>query len=111
MGAREQDGGVSVIDTDTKKVVATIPALTKHSNRLKFTLDGKLVLISDAESNQVLVMDTKERKVVQKITVGEVPLGIQIAPDGQLYICRPVRRPEKLQSSIWRSSRRSAPLM
>ncbi|HET9164936.1 MAG TPA: beta-propeller fold lactonase family protein, partial [Candidatus Angelobacter sp.] len=82
--AHSQDGGVSVIDTGTKKVVATIPSLTKHSNRLKFTPDGKLALISDAESNQVLVMDTKERKVVQKITVGEVPLGIQIAPDGQL---------------------------
>jgi len=81
--AHSQDGGVSVIDTDTKKVVATIPALTKHSNRLKFTPDGKLVLISDPESSQVLVMDVKTRKLVQKIQVGEVPLGIQIAPDGQ----------------------------
>jgi YVTN family beta-propeller protein len=81
--AHSQDGGVSVIDTDTKKVVATIPSLTKHSNRLKFTPDGKLVLISDAESSTVLVLDTKDRKVVQKITVGEAPLGIQIAPDGQ----------------------------
>jgi YVTN family beta-propeller protein len=81
--AHSQDGGVSVIDTETKKVVATIPALTKHSNRLKFTPDGKLVLISDAESSTVLVLDVKERKLVQKITVGAVPLGIQIAPDGQ----------------------------
>ena len=81
--AHSQDGGVSVIDTEAKKVLATIPALTKHSNRLKFTPDGKLVLISDAESSAVLVLDTKERKLVQKITVGEVPLGIQIAPDGQ----------------------------
>ena len=81
--AHSQDGGVSVIDTDTKKVVATIPSLTKHSNRLKFTPDGKLVLISDAESNTVLVLDSKGRKVLQKITVSEVPLGIQIAPDGQ----------------------------
>jgi YVTN family beta-propeller protein len=31
----------------------------------------------------VLVMDVKARKLMQKITVGEVPLGIQIAPDGQ----------------------------
>ena len=81
--AHSQDGGVSVIDTETKKVVATIPALTKHSNRLKFTPDGKLVLISDAESSQVLVMDVKARKLMRKITVGDVPLGIQIAPDGQ----------------------------
>jgi YVTN family beta-propeller protein len=81
--AHSQDGGVSVIDADAKKVVATIPALTKHSNRLKFTPDGKLVLISDAESSQVLVMDVKARKLMQRIQVGEVPLGIQISPDGQ----------------------------
>ncbi|HZD95391.1 MAG TPA: beta-propeller fold lactonase family protein [Candidatus Sulfotelmatobacter sp.] len=81
--AHSQDGGVSVIDTETKKVVATIPALTKHSNRLKFTPDGKLVLISDAESSQVLTIDVKERKLVKRISVGAVPLGIQIAPDGQ----------------------------
>jgi len=81
--AHSQDGGVSVIDADSKKVVATIPALTKHSNRLKFTLDGKLVLISDAESNQVLAIDAKERKLVKKITVGATPLGIQMAPDGK----------------------------
>jgi YVTN family beta-propeller protein len=82
--AHSQDGGVSVIDTESKKVVATIPALTKHSNRLKFTPDGKLVLISDAESNQVLAIDVKERKLVKRIPVGAVPLGIQIAPDGKL---------------------------
>jgi YVTN family beta-propeller protein len=81
--AHSQDGGVSVIDTDAKKVVATIPSLTRHSNRLKFTPDGKLVLISDAESNQVLVLDAKARKLVTRIAVGEVPLGIQVAPDGQ----------------------------
>ena len=81
--AHSQDGAVSVIDTDSKKVVATIPALTKHSNRLKFTPDGKMVLISDAESNQVLAMDAKERKLLKKITVGATPLGIQMAPDGK----------------------------
>jgi YVTN family beta-propeller protein len=82
--AHGQDGGVSVIDTETKKVVAIIPSLTKHSNRLKFTPDGKLVLISDAESAQVLAIDAKERKLVKRIPVGNVPLGIQMAPDGKL---------------------------
>jgi YVTN family beta-propeller protein len=82
--AHSVDGGVSVIDTETKKVVATTPALTKHSNRLKFTPDGKLVLISDAEANQVLAIDVKERKLVKRIAVGATPLGIQMAPDGKL---------------------------
>ena len=82
--AHSVDGGVSVIDTESKKVMATIPSLTKHSNRLKFTLDGKLVLISDAESSQVLAIDVKERKLVKRIAVGAVPLGIQMSPDGKL---------------------------
>ena len=35
--AHSQDGGASIIDTATLSVKQTLPALTKHSNRLKFT--------------------------------------------------------------------------
>jgi len=77
------DGGVSIIDTESEKVVATIPALTKHSNRLKFTPDGKLVLISDAEGNEIVVLDAHTRKLVKRIPVGESPLGIQLTPDSR----------------------------
>lgn len=81
--AHSGDGGVSVIDTSSEKVVATIPALTKHSNRLKFTPDGKQVLISAPESNQLLVLDAAARKLVQRITVPAQPEGVQISPDGK----------------------------
>ncbi|MBZ5524056.1 MAG: YncE family protein [Acidobacteriia bacterium] len=81
--AHSADGGVSVIDTESEKVVATIPSLTKHSNRLKFTPDGKLVLISDAEGNEVLALDAHTRKLVKRIPVGASPLGIQMAPDSR----------------------------
>jgi YVTN family beta-propeller protein len=40
--------------------------------------------VSDAESSQVLAIDVKERKLVKRITVGAVPLGIQMAPDGKV---------------------------
>ena len=79
--AHSADGAVSVIDTESEKVVATIPALTKHSNRLKFTPDGKMVLISDAESAEVLALDAHTRKLLKRIPVGKTPLGIQMAPD------------------------------
>src|SRR5690349_20115609 len=85
--AHSVDGGVSIIDAEQEKVIATIPSLTKHSNRLKFTPDGKLVLISDPESNEVLVLDAAARKVIKRISVPAVPLGIQITPDGaQAYV-------------------------
>jgi YVTN family beta-propeller protein len=85
--AHSVDGGVSVIDAQAKKVIATIPSLTKHSNRLKFTPDGKLVLISDPEANEVLALDAKSRKLIQRIPVPAGPVGIQITPDGgQAYV-------------------------
>jgi YVTN family beta-propeller protein len=85
--AHSVDGGVSIIDAQTKKVIETIPGLTKHSNRLKFTPDGKLVLISDPETNQVLALDAKTRKLLQRISVPAGPVGIQITPDGrQAYV-------------------------
>src|SRR3954453_15334909 len=43
--AHSQDGGVSIIDVESKKVKQTLPALSKRSNRLKFTPDGKRVFI------------------------------------------------------------------
>jgi len=49
--AHSQDGAVSVIDVATKKVVATLDLKTKRSNRLKFTPDGRIVLISDLDGN------------------------------------------------------------
>jgi len=85
--AHSADGSVSIIDADQEKVIATIPSLTKHSNRLKFTPDGKLVLISDPESNEVLVLNAAARKVIKRISVPATPLGIQITPDGaQAYV-------------------------
>ena len=67
------DGGVSIIDVETEKVKETILGLTKHSNRLKFTPDGKLVLISDPQSNQVLVIESSSRKLLKRISRVRTP--------------------------------------
>jgi YVTN family beta-propeller protein len=80
--AHSQDGGVSVIGTATYTVKTTIPAETKHANRLKFTPDGKRVLISDAEAGEVVIIDAESKKVTNRLKVGNVPLGILIVPDG-----------------------------
>ncbi|HLJ16281.1 MAG TPA: cytochrome D1 domain-containing protein [Bryobacteraceae bacterium] len=85
--ANSRDGSVSVVDIAAKKVVQTIDVHTKRSNRLKFTLDGKQVLISDMAGNQVVVLDAAARKEIKRIKPGHSPEGILMAPDGkQAYV-------------------------
>lgn len=80
--ANSRDGSVSIVDIATKKTVHTIPGLTKRSNRLKFTPDGKLALISDLEANLLVVVDTATRKETKRIKTGQTPEGILMSPDG-----------------------------
>jgi YVTN family beta-propeller protein len=80
--AHSRDGGVSIIDVAAKKVTQTIDLGTKRSNRLKFTPDGKHVLISDVDTGEVLVVDTASHQVVKRLAVGRSPEGILVVPDG-----------------------------
>ena len=80
--ANSGDGTVSIIDVATKKVLQTLDVRVNRSNRLKFTLDGKLVLISDLGNNALVVVDAASRKVVKRLNPGRQPEGILIAPDG-----------------------------
>jgi len=80
--ANAGDGTVSIIATATSKVIYTIDARTKHSNRLKFTPDGKLALISDPEANELVIVDAATRKITKMLNVGRNPGGILITPDG-----------------------------
>jgi YVTN family beta-propeller protein len=85
--AHSQDGGVSVVDLAAKKVTATLDLQTKRSNRLKFTRDGKLVLISDLEAGQLVVVDAASRKESKRLALGRMPEGILIPPEGnQAYV-------------------------
>ena len=61
----------------------TVTTGTKMANRVKFTLDGKRVLLSDPPSNQLLVYDASSRQLVKKIQSEAGPEGILIAPDGK----------------------------
>jgi YVTN family beta-propeller protein len=80
--AHSRDGGVSIIDVPAKKVIYTLDVQTKRSNRLKFTPDGKLVLISDFEGGELVVLDRAARKQIKRIQLGRTPEGILIVPDG-----------------------------
>jgi YVTN family beta-propeller protein len=80
--AHSRDGGVSVIDVATKKVVQTLNLQTKRSNRLKFTPDGRLALVSDLDAGELVVIDAPARRELKRVKLGKNPEGILIAPDG-----------------------------
>jgi YVTN family beta-propeller protein len=80
--AHSRDGGVSIIDLAQKKVAATIDIQTKRSNRLKFTPDGRLALVSDLDSGELVVIDVPTRKVTKKVPLGRMVEGILVQPDG-----------------------------
>jgi YVTN family beta-propeller protein len=80
--ANSGDGTVSIIEIATGKVIHTIDARTKHSNRLKFTPDGKFALISDPETGELVIVDTVTRTITKMLAVGRGPGGILMVPDG-----------------------------
>jgi YVTN family beta-propeller protein len=80
--ANAQDGTISIIDAGTKKVIHTLAANVVSANRLKFTPDGKLVLVSSLRGSDLLVLDAINRKEVKRITLGHGAAGIVMQPDG-----------------------------
>jgi len=71
----------------TKRVVSTFNVGTKRSNRLKFTPDGKYVLISDLDAGELLVLEHATRKDVKRIKLGKQLAGILVTPDSSRAYC------------------------
>jgi YVTN family beta-propeller protein len=93
-----QDGTVSIIDFAGKKVVATVPISVGGANRLKFSPDGKFVLVSGgmggpgpgqdagrgaaSSAASLTILDAATRKEVKQLSLGGGAEGILIDPDG-----------------------------
>ncbi len=80
--AGAQDGTISVIDIPAKKVVATLDAKVFGANRLKFTHDGKYVLISSLRGADLVVYDAATRTEWKRVPIGHGAAGILVEPDG-----------------------------
>jgi YVTN family beta-propeller protein len=76
------DGGISIIDVATRKVIETLHTQTTRPIRLAFTPDGKRVLVTDARGD-LLVLDALTRKEIKRMKVGtRSPSSVTILPDG-----------------------------
>ncbi|MGB6302572.1 MAG: YncE family protein [Acidobacteriaceae bacterium] len=80
--AAASDGKLWIIDTTQQKVAASIDAKLNGANRLKFTPDGKLVLISILSTGDLFVYDVASRKEVKRMSLGKGCAGILVDPDG-----------------------------
>jgi len=80
--ANSGDGTVSIIDVGSCRVIGAADMKTKRSNRVRFTQDGKLVLISDLGAGEVVVADAATRKEVKRAKLVSSVAGILILPDG-----------------------------
>jgi DNA-binding beta-propeller fold protein YncE len=79
-----QDGTISIIDLGTEKVVATLAGDVPGANRLKFTPDGRFVLVTMHTGKDLVVFDAHTRQVVKRIPIEQRGAsGIQVQPDGK----------------------------
>ena len=82
--ATRNDGGVSIIDVASRRVVQTLDLGMKDANRLKFTPDGR-VLIIDGEAAAVVILDAATRREITRVTLGQADTGdgaVLVTPDG-----------------------------
>jgi DNA-binding beta-propeller fold protein YncE len=64
-------------------VIHACDAKTQRSNRLKFTRDRTLVLVSDLGAGDLVVFDARTRTERARLPLYRYPTGILIAPDGR----------------------------
>src|SRR5664279_1957405 len=77
-----KDNTVSVIDTGTGTVIATLP-VANGPHGMTQTPDGRTVYISGDNSSEVSVIDTATNRVTHTIDVGKTPHGVAMTPDGR----------------------------
>lgn len=80
--ANSHDGTISIVNLASRTVTQTLDAHTLSANRVKFTPDGKLVLISMLRGGDLAVFDAATRKEVKRLPLGKGCAGILIPPDG-----------------------------
>ena len=80
--ANFEANSVSVIDTATHTVVATVPVGAGPFG-VAVTPDGRFVYVTNNGGTTVSVIDTSSNRVAATVPVGMSPAGIAVTPDGR----------------------------
>ena len=84
--SNEKSNTVSVIDTATWSVTATIK-VGQRPRGIEFTKDGKFVLVAVGDDDTIEVIDTATRQIVDKLPSGPDPeLFVQDEAGKLLYV-------------------------
>jgi DNA-binding beta-propeller fold protein YncE len=79
-----EDGTISIIDLLTEKVEALLAADVRGANRLRFTPDGRLLLVTTHTGKDLTVIDGHTRRIIRRIPIEQRGAsGIQVQPDGK----------------------------
>jgi YVTN family beta-propeller protein len=79
------DNTVSVVDTGTRAVVATIP-VAQGPHGMAVSRDGRTVYVTGDGSSSLNIIDTATDRVVKTVEVGKTPNGVALTPDGKLLL-------------------------
>ncbi|WP_269494543.1 YVTN family beta-propeller repeat protein [Castellaniella sp. S9] len=81
------DAGLLILDVDQlDKTLKTLPS-GDHPAHVVTSPDGRYAYITNADANQLSVVDTQAGKLTAEIATGAYPHGLRLSPDGrELYV-------------------------
>jgi len=80
--AAADDGTISIIDIAAKKLSGKIDAKVLGANRLKFTPDGRWVLITSLRTGDLFIYDAASHQELKRLNTGHGAAGILVDDDG-----------------------------
>ncbi len=80
--AASDDGTIAVINITARKLTDKIDAKALGANRLKFTPDGKRVLVSSLRTGDLFIIDAASHKELKRLNMGRGGAGILMDTDG-----------------------------
>jgi YVTN family beta-propeller protein len=80
--AGADEGTISIIDIAAKKLTGKIDAKAVGANRLKFTPDGKRVLITSLRTGDLFIYDAVSHQELKRLNTGRGAAGILVDDDG-----------------------------
>ncbi len=78
--ANAQDGTISIVNVQTQRVTQTLDINARGANRLKFTPDGRTVLVSSGP--ELVMLDAASRSIKKRLPIGHGSGGVLVQPDG-----------------------------